>query len=121
MLRFCEHMAWSEYRKSELSNLISLAENFSRQLRGWADALQNSEIKGQKYLTDATRDAAMRKTRVAAFLEKLERIRTGAEHEGSPAEPLGIGASDASSTGRRGPPGPPIDHGPWPLSPDALP
>jgi four helix bundle protein len=38
--------------KSEISNLRSLAEGISRQLRGWADSLQNSKITGQRYLTD---------------------------------------------------------------------
>src|SRR5262249_57970254 len=41
--------------KSQISNLRSLAEKISRQLRGWADSLQNSDIKGQRYLTDKTR------------------------------------------------------------------
>jgi four helix bundle protein len=34
--------------KSEISNLKSLAEGVSRQLRGWADSLQNSPIAGQR-------------------------------------------------------------------------
>jgi four helix bundle protein len=34
--------------KCQISNLKSLAESCSRQLRGWADALQNSEIEGQR-------------------------------------------------------------------------
>ena len=41
--------------KSEISNLRSAAESISRQLRGWADALQNSPIRGQRYLTDRVR------------------------------------------------------------------
>ena len=38
--------------KSEISNLRSASEQISRQLRAWADSLQNSPIKGQRYLTD---------------------------------------------------------------------
>ena len=41
--------------KSQISNLMSLAESCSRQLRAWADALQNSEIKGFRDLNDKTR------------------------------------------------------------------
>lgn len=43
----------SEYGnfKSEISNLRSKAEAISRQLRGWADSLQNSNIQGQRRLT----------------------------------------------------------------------
>lgn len=41
--------------KSEISDLKSQAESISRQLRAWADSLQNSSIKGQRYLDDKTR------------------------------------------------------------------
>jgi hypothetical protein len=61
--------------KSEISNLKSLAEGISRQLRAWADSLQNSEIKGQRYLTEKTRhfEKAARDRR--EFLEQLRQIR----------------------------------------------
>jgi four helix bundle protein len=42
--------------KSQISNLKSLAESCSRQLRGWADSLQNSEIEGQRHLNDRSRE-----------------------------------------------------------------
>lgn len=32
-----------------------LAESCSRQLRGWADSLQNTEIKGQRHLNEKSR------------------------------------------------------------------
>src|SRR2546430_17587034 len=41
--------------KSEISNLKSKAESISRQLRGWADSLQNSDIKGQRYLSQRSK------------------------------------------------------------------
>ena len=40
---------------TEIAALKSLAESCSRQLRAWADALQNSEIKGQRHLNDSVR------------------------------------------------------------------
>lgn len=46
---------WPADLKSQIANLKSIAESCSRQLRGWADALQNSEIKGQRHLTDKSR------------------------------------------------------------------
>ncbi len=61
--------------KSEISNLKSLAEGISRQLRGWADSLQNSQIKGQRYLTDKTRRATQSSREREEFLERLRRIR----------------------------------------------
>jgi four helix bundle protein len=41
--------------KSEISDLIRLAESCSRQIRAWADNLQNTDIKGQRHLTTETR------------------------------------------------------------------
>jgi four helix bundle protein len=59
--------------KSEISNLKSLAEGISRQLRGWADSLQNMPIKGQRYLTDKTRRAASAARDREEFLNELRR------------------------------------------------
>ena len=42
--------------KSEISNLKLLAEGCSRQVRAWADSLQNSEIEGQRHLNDRNRE-----------------------------------------------------------------
>ena len=41
--------------KSEISNLRQLAESCSRQIRAWADSLQNSDIKGPRHLNDQSR------------------------------------------------------------------
>jgi len=58
----------------EISNLKSLAEGISRQLRAWANSLQNSDIKGQRYLTEETRRIAASARRSKAFMEQLRRI-----------------------------------------------
>jgi hypothetical protein len=42
--------------KSEITNLKSIAESCSRQLRGWADSLQNSEIAGQRHLNERSKE-----------------------------------------------------------------
>ena len=47
---------WPADLKTRISNLKSTAESCSRQLRGWADALQNSDIKGQRHLNRKTRE-----------------------------------------------------------------
>src|ERR1017187_9672662 len=57
MLCMLERIPIFSNLKSEISNLKSLAESIARQLRAWADSLQNSSIKGQRYLTDKTRKA----------------------------------------------------------------
>jgi four helix bundle protein len=61
--------------KSEISNLKSLAESISRQLRGWADSLQNSSITGQRHLTDKTRHADTAKKDRDEFLKDLDKQR----------------------------------------------
>ena len=47
---------WPADLKTQISNLKSTAESCSRQLRGWADSLQNSDIKGQRHLNRTTRE-----------------------------------------------------------------
>jgi four helix bundle protein len=61
--------------KSEISNLKSRSVSISRQLRGWADSLQNSEIKGQRYLTDSTRRVSQAAREREEFLEELRRMQ----------------------------------------------
>lgn len=41
--------------RNELTSLRDLAEGISRQIRAWADRLQNSDIKGQRHLNDQSR------------------------------------------------------------------
>src|SRR5215510_14256623 len=55
MLHLLGRLPRFSHLKSQISNLKSLAESISRQLRAWADSLQNSDIKGQRYLNEKTR------------------------------------------------------------------
>jgi len=64
---------WPADLKSQISNLKSLAESCSRQLRAWADSLQNSEIKGPRHLTDKSRQESQQKQRAEAFQKELLR------------------------------------------------
>lgn len=63
--------------KSEISNLKSQVESISRQLRGWADSLQNSTVTGQRYLTDKSRQAEQKRKDRDEFLNELREIRKG--------------------------------------------
>ena len=81
---------WPDDLKSQISNLKSMAQSCSRQLRGWADSLQNSEIKGQRHLTDKSKLEEEQKKRAAAvqkdLLEKLSPnhpLRNDARRRGS--------------------------------------
>ncbi len=62
--------------KAEVLPLKGKAESISRQLRKWADSLQNSDIKGQRYLTDKTQRAAQVARERDGFIRQLSE-----EHE----------------------------------------
>jgi four helix bundle protein len=61
--------------KFEISDLRSKAESISRQLRAWADSLQNTEIRGTRYLTDKSRRAETQRKEREEFLKELEEMR----------------------------------------------
>lgn len=80
---------WSADLKSRISNLKSHAESCSRQLRAWADSLQNSDIKGPRHLNDKTRRADDQKKRASTLQKDLLRklppghpLRKDAEERG---------------------------------------
>jgi four helix bundle protein len=72
-LRRAEKSRWPANLKSDIANLKALAESCSRQLRGWADSLQNSDIKGQRHVNDRVRQEAAGKKRAAEFEKELVR------------------------------------------------
>jgi four helix bundle protein len=71
MLRVAGRRPYLANHKTQIADLIKLAESCSRQLRGWADSLQNSEIQGQRHLTEKSRRQYRDKERAAAFMQKL--------------------------------------------------
>ncbi len=72
MLHFCERLPEMAHLGSQTKSLASVAESCSRQLRGWADSLQNSDIKGQRHLNEQTRQAYDQALRAAEFWKRLE-------------------------------------------------
>jgi len=74
MLCFIERAPAFDDFKSEISDLKSRAENISRQLRGWAESLQNSDIKGTRYLTDKVRRKSQSDRERQEFVEQLRRV-----------------------------------------------
>ncbi|MFH0986361.1 MAG: four helix bundle protein [Candidatus Omnitrophota bacterium] len=57
--------------RSEISNLRSVAEAISRQIRGWSASLQNTPIRGQRYLNDQTKSIFEQGKSRKAFEETL--------------------------------------------------
>ncbi len=93
MLRFCDRWPQSAHLKSQISDLISLAESCSRQLRGWAGSLQDSDIKGQRHLNQQTRQTYDSKRRADAFMRQIdESVRAHQAGWSKRATPLSEGA-----------------------------
>lgn len=79
MLCLLQRLRILTHLKSEISNLKSKAEVISRQLRGGADSLQNSDIKGQRYLSQRSKRAAQAAKERQEFLDELAEIRAKAK------------------------------------------
>ena len=75
MLCLLERLPSFTHLKSQVSNLKSQAEGISRQLRAWVDSLQNSPIKGQRYLTDKSKERDSRARDREEFLAELRQIQ----------------------------------------------
>ena len=71
MLQFADGMPEAAHLKSQISDLRSLAESCSRQIRAWADHLQNTDIKGPRHLNDKTRAVFAEDKAAAAFRQEL--------------------------------------------------
>lgn len=76
VLCLCERLTGFSNLRSEISALKSMAESIWRQLRRWADSAQNSDIRGQRYLTDKTRAKTKEAHEREEFLKELEDIRS---------------------------------------------
>ena len=74
MLCFLERRPGYAHFKSQISNLKSLSESCSRQLRAWADHLQNCEIKGQRHLSEKSRKQYHTKKDAADFLRQMREM-----------------------------------------------
>jgi four helix bundle protein len=79
MLCVMDRMAAFSNLKSEISDLKSLAESISRQLRGWAQHLQDTPIRGQRHLTSKSRQIDQSRRDREAFLLELEDLRKKAQ------------------------------------------
>jgi len=88
-LRRADKRRWPVELRTQVSNLAALAEDCSRQLRGWANSLQNSSIQGPRHLNEKSRRADDQRQRAAACRKDLLRrlppghpLRKDAEERG---------------------------------------
>ena len=71
MLCLLERKPELHHLKSQIADLKSSAESCSRQLRAWAETLQNSDIPGTRYLNDNVRQREQQKKRAADAQQRL--------------------------------------------------
>ncbi len=79
MLRICESLGRFSNFKSEISNLIGMAVNISKQLHGWIDSLKNSEIKGVKFYTEKEKARLEKRKELEEFDREMQDF--GRRHE----------------------------------------
>ena len=71
MLGLLRRRAWARHLEPQLAAIRATALSCSRKLRGWAESLQNSEIKGQRHLNESSRARFEQKKRAEACQKKL--------------------------------------------------
>ena len=75
MLCLVQHIPAFHDLESEILNLKSRVESISRQLGAWIHSLRDSELKGQRFITEKSRRAGEARRQRQEFLEKLTQIR----------------------------------------------
>jgi len=86
MLLFTERFPEAAHLASQIPDLKSKAESCSRQIRGWTDNLQNSDIKGPRHLNENTRGIYEAKRRADAFEKQLQETLRKARPQDYPEE-----------------------------------
>ncbi len=76
VLCLCDRLPGLVDFRSEISDLKKRAEKVSRQLRAWCESMQNSDIRGQRYLTNKSRNRTKEAREREEFLKELEEIRS---------------------------------------------
>jgi four helix bundle protein len=84
MLHFIGRFPEAAHLKSQISDLKPLAESCSRQIRAWADDLQNSDIKGQRHLNEQSRRQYDDRHRAEAFQRRIEDVMRRARPQDFP-------------------------------------
>lgn len=72
MLAMMDFLPDAETVRSDVQEYKQTVESITRQIRGWAQSLQDSPIKGQKYLTQESREEEQKRKSQQVFLETIE-------------------------------------------------
>ena len=75
MLCLLERLRSFSDLQTDIKKLKSTAESCSRQLKAWAQALQNSDFKGERHVNQKTKRAAQAAKEREEFLNELAEIR----------------------------------------------
>jgi four helix bundle protein len=75
ILCLCERLPGFPDLKSEISDLKKRAESVSRQLRAWCASLQNTDIRGHRYLNNKSRRQTKEARERDEFLKELEELK----------------------------------------------
>ena len=86
MLLFTERFDEAAHLKSQISELKSLAESCSRQIRAWANNLQNSDIKGQRHLNDNSKQQYQSQQSADVFIRNIDEMVRRARPQDYPQE-----------------------------------
>ena len=72
MLCVIERIDGYHQQAIEISNLKSICESVSRQIRAWTGSLQNSDIKGQRHLNDNSKKRYLQGRQRTNFQQQLK-------------------------------------------------
>ena len=81
MLCLIERMPSFKGLKSDITQLKTKAESCSRQLKAWAQALQNSDFKGERHVSQKMKRAAQAARERQDFLNELAEVRAKAANK----------------------------------------
>ena len=68
-----DRLSFLKHLGSRISDLRARATSIGRQIGAWALSLQNSDIRGRRYMTDKSQEAYRARKEEQAFLDQLEK------------------------------------------------
>ena len=88
MLTLLSRRKWIAKHEAKIAAMIALAESCSRQLRAWADSLQNSEIAGPRHLNEQTRSNWKKRNAMKEGQKKLHEMQRAQVAQLAPNHPF---------------------------------